>query len=162
MCPKRNGGWVFFHLCELKEWGKTLFCPSFQKTFEEMKGNLEATNHVTSWSISSCKVSSLNHEVFDHTMKFTSFVSISSLRKWNNSLNEYNIQFYTVIWKYTCGEWPDFTEYTTTGDKYWQETSETETQVNAARLHCHKADIIQVIKAIVFTWLVSDHSTSTC
>ena len=34
-------------------------------------------------------------------MKFTSFVSISSLRKWNNYLNEYNIQFCAVIWKYT-------------------------------------------------------------
>lgn len=87
-------GLGFFHLSEQKPWRNMLVCPYFQQTFEQRKGSLEDTKYVTSWSISSCKVSSLNHEVFDHTMKFTSFVSISSLRKWNNSLNECNIQFY--------------------------------------------------------------------
>lgn len=53
-------------------------------------------------------------------MKFTSFVSISSLRKWNN---ECNTQFCMIIWKCAHGKWSAFREHTTTWAKCWQETA---------------------------------------
>lgn len=96
LAASKINAFFFSHLWELEERRKMLFYRSSQQTLKERREKPKESKYVTSWSISSCKVPSLDHEVFDHTMEFTSFVSVSSLRKWNN---ECNTQFCMIIWK---------------------------------------------------------------